>query len=190
MEIPENVGVKEYFDEYAPKVFAEQTGGGAVLGMEGTEIKVQFDIADGAQQTYGLIVKDAKELEVKEGPIDAPTVKLGMSEEVFRRAVTGKLQGATDRFTDVSQITRNRYDQLQSTKGTLVLDLSTSEGGNAEVKVTFNGADSPATTFRCSAEDWVAMNNGELAGPTAFMSGKLKIEGDMPFAMSLASLVG
>ena len=190
MEIPKNVGVKEYFDEYLPKVFAEQTGGGAVLGMEGTEIKVQFDIADGAQQTYGLIVKDAKELEVKEGPIDAPTVKLGMSEEVFRRAVTGKLQGATDRFTDVSQITRNRYDQLQSTKGTLVLDLSTSEGDNAEVKVTFNGADSPATTFRCSAEDWLAMNNGELAGPTAFMSGRLKIEGDMPFAMSLASLVG
>jgi len=187
MDIPENVGVKEYFDEYVPKVFAEQVGGATVLGMEGTEVKLQFDV-DGT--SYGLIVKDATDLEVKEGALDAPTVKLAMSEDVFRRAVTGKLEGATDTFTDVSQINRNRYDQLLNTKGTLVLDLSAADGTNAEVKVTFNGEASPETTFRCSVEDWVAMSTGELAGPTAFMSGKLKIEGDMPFAMSLASLVG
>jgi putative sterol carrier protein len=187
MEIPENVGVKEYFDEYVPKVFAEQVGGGAVLGMEGTEVKLQFDVNG---SSYGLVVKDAKDLEVKEGALDDPTVKLAMSEDVFRRAVTGKLEGATDTFTDVSQINRNRYDQLVATKGTLILDLATPDGQSAEVKVTFNGADTPETTFRCSVEDWVAMSTGELAGPTAFMSGKLKIEGDMPFAMSLASLVG
>jgi putative sterol carrier protein len=187
MDIPENVGVKEYFDEYVPKVFAEQIGGGAVLGMEGTEIKVQFDITGGP--TYSLVVKDAKELEVKEGPVDNPTVTLAMSEDVFRRAVTGKLQGATDTFTDVSKMSRNRFDQLLGIKGKMDLDLAAPDGSNAEITVKFNGVDSPASIFRCSVEDWVAMNNGQLAGPTAFMSGKLKIEGDMAFAMSLSSLV-
>jgi putative sterol carrier protein len=187
MDIPENVTVKEYFDEYVPKVFAEQVGAGAILGMEGTEIKVQFDITDGP--TYSIVVKDAKELEVKEGPVDTPTVTLSMSEDIFRRAVTGKLQGATDTFTDVSKMSRNRYDQLLGVKGKMTLDLAAGDGTSADITVKFNGADSPASTFKCSLEDWVAMNNGQLAGPTAFMSGKLKIEGDMPFAMSLSSLV-
>jgi putative sterol carrier protein len=32
--------------------------------------------------------------------------------------------------------------------------------------------------------------SGELAGPTAFMSGKMKIDGDLPFAMALGNLMG
>ena len=50
----------------------------------------------------------------------------------------------------------------------------------------------PKRTLRAlaqAAEDWAAMASGELPGPTAFMSGKLKIEGDMPFAMSLGNLM-
>lgn len=187
VDVPENVGVKEYFDEYVPKIFEEQVAGSAALGMEGTEVGVEFEV-DGS--SYSLLVKDGKELQVKEGAVDKPLVKLTLSEDVFRSAVTGKMAGATDMFTDMSQMNKARLDQLSGVAGTMVLDLTTADGGNAVIKATLNGAESPESTFKCTVEDWVAISRGEIAGPTAFMSGKLKIEGDMPFAMSLSSLTG
>jgi putative sterol carrier protein len=190
VEVPESVSVKEYFDEYVPKIFAEQVGGTGILGMEGTEIALQFDVTNGSTLTYSLLIKDAKELEVKEGAVDNPLIRLEVPEAVWREAVSGKTEGVMDMFTDMSQMTKARFDQIQGVKGSLSLDLSKPDGSIAPVKVVFNGTESPATTFKCAVEDWVALSKGEIAGPTAFMSGKLKIEGDMPFAMSLASLTG
>jgi putative sterol carrier protein len=41
------------------------------------------------------------------------------------------------------------------------------------------------TTIKVSWDDWQAMANGQLDGMTAFMQGKLKVEGDMSNAMQL-----
>ncbi len=185
VDVPDDVTVEQYFDEYVPQIFKDQVGSG-VLGMEGTEIGVQFDI-DG--KTYSLLVKDGKDLEVKQGPVDNPLIRLELSEDTFKDAVTGKLEGVTDIFTDMSQMTKARYEQIKGVKGTLKLDLS-ADGKEAKISVVFNGGESPESTFICAVEDWVAISKGELAGPTAFMSGKLKIQGDMAFAMGLAALTG
>jgi putative sterol carrier protein len=95
-----------------------------------------------------------------------------------------------DMFTDMSQTAnRGRYDALQTTKGTMTVEMAMPDGSTAPLKIVFNGADSPAVTFKVALEDWAKMQSGELAGPMAFMQGKLKIEGDMPFAMSLGNLM-
>ena len=49
--------------------------------------------------------------------------------------------------------------------------------------------DSPGATITVSAEDWLGMLNGELNPMQAFMSGKIKIEGDMTLAMSLQQVL-
>lgn len=190
MEIKDDVTAKEYFEEYVPKIFAEQVAGASLSGMDGTVIALQFDIVNGETQTYSLVVKDAKEVEAVAGPADGPLVTIELSEDVWRQAVTGKLEGATDMFTDVSRMSRARFDLIKDTKGTLVMDLSRPDGPNANINVTFNGAESPRAVFHCSLETWVKLNKGEIAGPTAFMSGQLKIEGDMGFAMMLGSMTG
>ena len=41
------------------------------------------------------------------------------------------------------------------------------------------------TTIKVSWEDWEALASGQLDGMTAFMQGKLKVEGDMSNAMQL-----
>lgn len=41
------------------------------------------------------------------------------------------------------------------------------------------------TTIKVSWEDFQALANGQLDGMTAFMQGKLKVEGDMSAAMQL-----
>lgn len=190
MEISEDIGVKEYFEEVVPKMVEEQLSGAAITGMEGTVFTVEFDIRGDQTYVYGITVKDAKELEVKEGALDNPMIKVEIDEDTWRKAVTGKMEGAMDMFTDMGQnANRKRYDTLSSTKGTMIVDLGMPDGSSVTLKVVFNGASSPEVTFKIGLEDWALMQKGELAGPTAFMTGKLKIEGDMPFAMSLGNLM-
>ncbi len=45
------------------------------------------------------------------------------------------------------------------------------------------------TTLKISLDDFIAMTQGELDGTTAFMTGKLKIEGDMGIAMKLQGVL-
>lgn len=190
MDVPENVSVKEYFEEVVPKMAGEQMAGVSTAGMEGTVFTVEFDIKGAETSVYGITVKDAKELNVSEGALDSPMIKVEVDEDTFRKAVTGKMEGAMDMFTDIGQsANRKRYDTLNSTKGTMTVELALPDGSTANMKIQFNGAASPEVTFKVALEDWALMQKGELAGPTAFMSGKLKIEGDMPFAMSLGNLM-
>jgi putative sterol carrier protein len=51
--------------------------------------------------------------------------------------------------------------------------------------------DGPAdTTIKVSWADWQALSSGQLDGMTAFMQGKLKVEGDMSAAMQLQGVLG
>ena len=45
------------------------------------------------------------------------------------------------------------------------------------------------TTIKIAWDDWQAMAAGELDGMTAFMTGKLKVEGDMSNAMQLQGVL-
>jgi putative sterol carrier protein len=45
------------------------------------------------------------------------------------------------------------------------------------------------TTIRIDWADWEAMRDGKLDGMTAFMMGKLKVEGDMSNAMQLQGVL-
>ena len=45
------------------------------------------------------------------------------------------------------------------------------------------------TTIKVSWDDWQAMTDGQLDGMTAFMTGKLKVEGDMSNAMQLQGVL-
>ena len=50
--------------------------------------------------------------------------------------------------------------------------------------------DGPAdTTIKVAWEDWQAMAAGQLDGMTAFMQGKLRVEGDMSNAMQLQGVL-
>jgi putative sterol carrier protein len=66
-------------------------------------------------------------------------------------------------------------------EGTIMLD------GAAE-QVSDDGGDAD-TTIKISWDDWQSMAAGQLDGMTAFMTGKLKVEGDMSNAMQLQGVL-
>jgi putative sterol carrier protein len=65
--------------------------------------------------------------------------------------------------------------------GTIMLD-----GAANQVSEEDGDAD---TTIKVSWDDWQAMAAGQLDGMTAFMTGKLKVEGDMGNAMQLQGVL-
>ncbi len=68
--------------------------------------------------------------------------------------------------------------------GALLLDGA--GGSVTEITSDANAAD---TTIKVSWDDWQAMAAGQLDGMTAFMTGKLKVEGDMSNAMQLQGVL-
>jgi putative sterol carrier protein len=74
-------------------------------------------------------------------------------------------------------------------------DLTGEGGGQYHSKIkdgtatiTPGAAASPNMTLTMGAQDFVDMTSGKLDGMSAFMSGKLRISGDMGLAMKLQSL--
>jgi putative sterol carrier protein len=189
--MPDEISVSEYFEKQVPELFKEQVAGNPVMGMNDTVAAIQFDVKGaGGVQTYSVVIKDAKDIDIVAGPVGDPLVQVLIDEDDWREAVSGGLSGAADMFTDMKQMAnRGRYDKLSDMKGKLVLDLTRPGKDNVCMEVVFNGAANPESTFKCSLDDWGKMSRGELIGMSAFMEGKLKIEGDMAFALSLSSLV-
>lgn len=58
--------------------------------------------------------------------------------------------------------------------------------GSAEIAE--GSADDATITLSASEADWLDLVNGNINGQTAFLTGKLKIQGDMTLAMKLESL--
>ena len=90
---------------------------------------------------------------------------------------------------------RFRAEKAAGTNATIQYDISGDGGGtwNAVIKdgtcaVTPGAAGSPNLTLQISAQDWLDMLSGKQSGQMLFMSGKLKVKGDMGLAMKLGSL--
>jgi putative sterol carrier protein len=95
-----------------------------------------------------------------------------------------------------SMVTRVDPNKVGDLHAVIQFDLSGDNGGQYWVKInggqaeTGQGpADNPNMTLRAAADDWVAVYKGEMNAMTAFMNGKLKIQGDMGLAMKLQAIL-
>lgn len=75
-------------------------------------------------------------------------------------------------------------------------DLSGENGGQYWVKIADGKlesgqglAENPKVTLKATGEDWLAVTSGTLNPMQAFMSGKIKIQGDMGLALKLQPLL-
>lgn len=86
-------------------------------------------------------------------------------------------------------------DAAKGMNAVIQFNLTGDGGGNYYVTikdgactVSEGSAPSPNMTMTMAAQDYVDMISGKLNGQMAFMSGKLKIAGDMGLAMKMQSL--
>jgi len=96
----------------------------------------------------------------------------------------------------LEEITEGMRDRVGDDSG---LDATLKFDFGDDGVIFLDGTSSPNTvtnedkdadcTMKISKENFLAMVNGDLDGTTAFMMGKLKIEGNMGVAMKLQSVL-
>jgi len=86
-------------------------------------------------------------------------------------------------------------EQVGDLNATFQFDLSGEGGGqwyvtiaDQQLTVVEGTAPAPNLTLSTSAEDYVAIVNGDLNAMSAFMQGKVKAKGDMALAMRMQTL--
>lgn len=90
---------------------------------------------------------------------------------------------------------RFRADRAAGTNAVIQYEIA-GEGGGTWHAVIKDGActvnegagTNPNLTLQMSSQDWLDMLSGNQSGQMLFMSGKLKIKGDMGLAMKLGSM--
>ena len=78
---------------------------------------------------------------------------------------------------------------------TFQFDITGDDGGqwyakveDGEIEIGEGTIDNPNVTLTATSQDWLDLVNGNINGQTAFLTGKLKIQGDMTLAMKLESV--
>jgi putative sterol carrier protein len=91
--------------------------------------------------------------------------------------------------------TRFKADAAKGLNAVYQFDLTGEGGGkyhliikDGTLEVNEGAHEKPNITITMAAPDYVAMTNGKLNPQMAFMSGKLKIAGDMGLAMKMQTL--
>jgi len=91
--------------------------------------------------------------------------------------------------------TRFNKDAAAGMNAVYQFDITGEGGGqwhadivDGEITVSEGTHDSPNITLTMADQDYIDMVEGRLNGQMAFMSGKLKIKGDMSLAMKIGQL--
>ena len=95
---------------------------------------------------------------------------------------------------------RFNADKAQSLDDTVHMNLTGDDGRHVVLHVQHGTLDvqdhapappdDPSLTLTARAEDWLAVENGQLNPMTAMMTGKLKLKGNPAFAMKFMGLFG
>ncbi len=74
---------------------------------------------------------------------------------------------------------------VKALRGTVEQNLTRPAGDPFKIEICFNGAATPRTKLTVALADQLAMADGKMNPQEAFMTGKLKVEGDMGFMMQV-----
>lgn len=93
---------------------------------------------------------------------------------------------------------RFQVDKAAGANMGILFDLSGDNGGQWYVNIADGKLDvaqsapaaAPNATVKMSADDFTAMSTGSLNPMMAFMTGKIKVDGDLNSVMKFQSLVG
>lgn len=179
---PSDVTPAQFFEQMLPLGFASQET------RPPGEITLKFVVTGEAGGTWvARIVEGQMTTSAGDAPAD---LTITVSESDWRDAVLQR-NGATLSLL----IPQGRADRPASTsrvktlKGTVAQELAREGADPFRVELTFGGAAQPRCTIRMKLPEFLDMQTGKLNGQEAFMTGKLKFEGDLGFLMQMSAIM-
>jgi hypothetical protein len=184
LQVPENVTPEQFFEQLLPLGFAAQA---AESGSAPGDFAIQFVVQGEGGGEWVAKIADGK-MAVSKGRGEANlSVNIGLDD--WRDAVLQRNGAALSLILPPQRPGRpDNSARAKQLKGTMGLELSRPERDPFRVEMCFNNSGAPKTTIKMTIADYVSMAEGKLNGQQAFMSGKLKVEGDMGFLMQIAAL--
>ena len=104
--------------------------------------------------------------------------------DFFEKNIPERIKTSPDTAKNINSV--YEFNITGSNGGVWTVDLT--KGQESEVKAGSGGA--AKCTVTCTEADFLQILNKKLNAQMAFMSGKLKIKGDMGLAMKLQKLLG
>jgi len=185
---PESVTPEQFFEQLLPMGFAAQTQqGDAGPGNTPREITMQYCLTGDGGGDWTVEIREGQ-MAARKGCRDAH-LTFTVSVPDWRDAVLGR-NGATLGVI-LPQPRPGRPDnsaRARELKGTLALELSREGADPFRVEMCFNNAATPRTLLKMKLSEYVDMQTGKLNGQEAFMTGRLRVEGDLGFLMQIATL--
>ncbi len=182
--IPADTSVEKLLSEIMPSVAKDQlANSNAATDLAGTEITMVVDVSG---DQYGYTLKNGANVEFKKGDIDNPKLRLKVSKEDMEKMI--KTQNLDMILGIQNDLNKAKYNALNSLKGSFVAEITNDDGSVMKLQAILNGAIDPSSVFKMSAKDTSALMRKETNPVNLFMSGAMKIEGDMAFAMGTQPL--
>lgn len=186
---------QEFFEDVLPDIFTVLTKANPIPDMEGTEFTMQVNLEGEDGIRYGVTIKDARELDVSRCGIEKPVLELDIPEPAWKKAMGAVAGGGAPKMPegfDPTRIAPNRglYEAMKEIEGRIELEILDEAGEPMIIGMTINGAGEPAARMSASSEIFRELMTGDPSDlPRAFMSGRLKIDGDMPFIMKMGAVM-
>jgi hypothetical protein len=203
--IPEDITPKAFYEELLPRVFRENRERAAAAMPTASQIRASLR-AEVTGEGGGIWTLDfaGGGFEVKAEALPSPLVTFVQTREDWQVSITkgiGRLLarlGSAPAPAPASPggaprpgLTPQKVDRLRTVRGVMNFDLTGYEGNRTiRLKVIFNSATEgkdPTCTVSLTAADYRDITSGKLPPQQAFMGGKIKIAGDMGFAMQLGA---
>jgi hypothetical protein len=185
--VPEDVTPEQFFEQMLPMGFAAQSQQGAPEGAP-REATMQYHVTGDGGGDWTLKISGGQ-LTAQKGSSDA-NLTFTVSVDDWRDAVLGR-EGASLGLI-LPQPRPGRPDnsaRALGLKGTMALELAREAKDPFKVEMCFNNSAAPKTILKMKITEYADMQSGKLNGQEAFMTGKIRVEGDMGFLMQIATMM-
>jgi putative sterol carrier protein len=179
---PNNISVKELLMDFSPKMVRE-TISARTAELAGLKFSMVIEVSG---DKFSYVVKDGTAIDVKENDLSNPMVRIQISKEDIEKMIA--TQNLDMLLGLLSDLTKDKHATMKKMKGSFTALLANDDSSKYTIKAIFNDAQTPHATFKMKTSDSSALVRKETNPTNLFMTGSMKIEGDMGFAMTTQPL--
>jgi SCP-2 sterol transfer family len=174
-----------FFEQLMPAGFQAQVEQGLPAPKD---YRIQYKLTGDGGGEWNVAIHDGKMDVMRGGGESHMTMSLSIAD--WRDAVLG--QNGADIALLLPQTRPGRPDGSEAAKklrGTMALELAR-EGEPYRMEISFGNAPTPRVTIKSKISDYVGIQQGKLNGQEAFMTGKVRVDGDLSFLMQVVAITG
>lgn len=170
--------VSQFFEEILPAGFAAQQAENPTT----EEATLQYRVTGDGGGEWTVSIAGGK-MTVSPGSASA-LLTITLSAQDLLDALNSR-NGAVPALVVPPQRRSGSSGAVRALRGTMALSLTRAEADPFKLEMCFNGAATPRTEMTISIADQVAIQEGRMNGQEAFMTGKMRVQGDMGFLMQV-----